>query len=123
ETQCFVAGGGPAGLMIGYLLARAGIDVIVADKWSDIIRDFRGDTIHPSTMQILDELGLLDDFLELPHQKTSRLSLQIAGTRVVVADFARLDARAPFVAFTPQWHFLDFLADAARAYPSFQLMM
>jgi 2-polyprenyl-6-methoxyphenol hydroxylase-like FAD-dependent oxidoreductase len=121
--SCIVAGGGPAGMMAGYLLARAGIDVVVLEKHADFLRDFRGDTIHPSTMDVLHELGLLTQFLALPHQEITHAELEIAGERVRVADLAHLSTRCKFIAFIPQWDFLDFLAARARRYPTFKLMM
>src|SRR5215475_53484 len=122
-TQCCVAGGGPAGMMVGYLLARAGIDVIVLEKHADFLRDFRGDTIHPSTMELMQELGLLDAFLRLPHRKVERLVGEIGQVRVTIAEFTRLSTACKFVAFMPQWDFLDFLADRGRRYAGFRLMM
>lgn len=123
KTQCCIAGGGPAGIMLGYLLARAGVEVVVLEKWPDFFRDFRGDTIHPSTMEVLHEAGLLDEFLKLPHNKTRRVTAQIGGTAVTIADLSWLKVRTPYVAFTPQWHFLNFLSKAAKKYPQFHLMM
>jgi 2-polyprenyl-6-methoxyphenol hydroxylase-like FAD-dependent oxidoreductase len=122
-TQCCVGGGGPAGMMVGYLLARAGVDVVVLEKHADFLRDFRGDTIHPSTMELMQELGLLDAFLRLPHRKVERLVGEIGKVRVTMADFARLSTACKFVAFMPQWDFLDFMADRGRGYQSFRLMM
>ena len=122
-AQCCIAGGGPAGMMLGFLLARAGIDVIVLEKHADFLRDFRGDTIHPSTLEIMHELGLLDEFLKLPHEKVYELNAQIGDTRLTLADFTRLPTRCGFIAFMPQWDFLDFLADHARRYPTFRLLM
>jgi 2-polyprenyl-6-methoxyphenol hydroxylase-like FAD-dependent oxidoreductase len=122
-TQCCVAGGGPAGMMVGYLLARAGIDVIVLEKHADFLRDFRGDTIHPSTMELMQELGLLDAFLRLPHRKVERLVGEIGKVRVTMAEFTRLSSACKFVAFMPQWDFLDFMADRGRRYQSLRLMM
>jgi 2-polyprenyl-6-methoxyphenol hydroxylase-like FAD-dependent oxidoreductase len=118
-----VAGGGPAGMMTGYLLARAGIEVVVLEKHADFLRDFRGDTIHPSTMDALGELGLLEPFLALPHQKVYHAELEIAGERLRVADFTHLPTRCKFIAFIPQWDFLNFLAGRAKQYPNFRLMM
>jgi 2-polyprenyl-6-methoxyphenol hydroxylase-like FAD-dependent oxidoreductase len=123
STTCCIAGGGPAGLMLGYLLARAGIDVTVLEKHGDFLRDFRGDTIHPSTMEVMADLGLLDEFLTLPHQKVPDLAVQFGAHRFRIADFSHLPVRAPFVAIMPQWDFLNFLARHAAAYPHFRLLM
>ena len=123
RTQCCIAGGGPAGIMLGFLLARAGIDVIVLEKHADFFRDFRGDTIHPSTIQIMDELGLLDDFLKIPHTEARELSGLIGGQQIKIADFSRVPGRCKFIALMPQWDFLNFIAEHARAYPSFHLNM
>ncbi|MEZ5817704.1 MAG: FAD-dependent oxidoreductase [Hyphomicrobiaceae bacterium] len=123
KGSCIVAGGGPAGMMTGYLLARAGIDVVVLEKHGDFLRDFRGDTIHPSTMDILAELGCLDEFLALPHQEVAHADLEIGGERVRAMDLSHLPARCRFIAFIPQWDFLDFLAARARRFPSFKLKM
>lgn len=122
-TQCCITGGGPAGIMLGYLLARAGIKVTVLEKWPDFFRDFRGDTIHPSTMDILHELGLLEKFLALPHNKTSQMVGHVSGKEVIFADFNTLNVRAPYIAFIPQWDFLNFLSGEARNYPDFHLLM
>lgn len=118
-----VVGGGPAGMMLGLLLARSGITVRVLEKHPDFFRDFRGDTVHPSTLEILDELGILDDFLKLPHQEVRQLSGQIGDTTLTLADFTHLPTRAKFIAFMPQWDFLNFLAGRARVYPAFSLDM
>ncbi|MDU0340033.1 FAD-dependent oxidoreductase [Bosea rubneri] len=123
RTTCCIAGGGPAGMMLGFLLARAGVDVVVLEKHADFLRDFRGDTIHPSTMEVMHELGLLDEFLELPHVRETDLVARFGKEDITVADFSHLPVRAPFIAFMPQWDFLDFLADHGRAYPSFRLLM
>jgi 2-polyprenyl-6-methoxyphenol hydroxylase-like FAD-dependent oxidoreductase len=122
-ATCIVAGGGPAGMMAGYLLARAGIDVAVLEKHADFLRDFRGDTIHPSTMEALAELGLLDAFLELPHQEVRYAEVEIGGEPVRAADFSRLSTRCKFIAFIPQWDFLNFMAEHAKALPTFTLLM
>ena len=110
-------------MMLGLLLARSGIGVRVLEKHADFFRDFRGDTIHPSTLEILDELGFLDDFLKLPHQEVRRLRGQIGDTTLTLADFTHLPVRCKFLAFMPQWDFLYFLAGKARAYPGFHLEM
>lgn len=122
-TTCCIAGGGPAGMVLGLLLARAGIEVAVLEKHVDFLRDFRGDTIHPSTLQIMDELGLLDELLTLPHNKVEKVGVQIGTTPVDFADFSYLPPRYGFIALMPQWDFLDFLAGKARAYPNFKLIM
>ena len=123
EVRCCIAGGGPAGMMVGLLLARAGVDVIVLEKHADFLRDFRGDTIHPSTLEIIHELGLLPDLLHRSHQEVQTLSGQIGSTVVQFADFSRLSTHCKFIALMPQWDFLDFLADHARRYPTFKLLM
>ena len=123
STRCCIVGGGPAGLMLGLLLARAGIDVAVLEKHADFLRDFRGDTVHPSTLEIIHEFGLLDEFLKLPHQKVSRLSFQVGDERLQMIDFGRVPTRCKFVALMPQWDFLNFLASQAQRYPGFHLHM
>ena len=110
-------------MMLGYLLARAGVEVMVLEKHADFFRDFRGDTIHPSTLEIMSELGELDDFLKRPHQEVRELAGQIGRDRVVLADFSHLPTRCHFIALMPQWDFLDFIAEHARRYPSFKLEM
>ena len=122
-TACCVAGGGPAGMMLGYLLARAGVDVMVLEKHADFLRDFRGDTVHPSTLEVMRELGLLDDFLQLPHQELQRLAAQVGDDTIHAADFSRLPLKAKFIVLMPQWDFLNFLAEKAKALPCFRLMM
>jgi 2-polyprenyl-6-methoxyphenol hydroxylase-like FAD-dependent oxidoreductase len=123
ETRCCIAGGGPAGMMLGFLLARAGVDVVVLEKHADFLRDFRGDTVHPSTLEVMHELGILDEFLQLPHDKVARLGGQIGEDFVQLADFSHLPTKCKFIALVPQWDFLDFLADHARVYPTFKLML
>src|SRR5262245_57496357 len=110
RTQCCIAGGGPAGLLLGYLLARAGVRVTVLEKHDDFLRDFRGDTIHPSTLTVLEDLGLLDAFLELPHQEIQELTGDVYGQVVTLADFRHVPAARPLLVLIPQWDFLDFLA-------------
>ena len=122
-VQCCIAGGGPAGLMLGYLLARAGVYVVVLEKHADFLRDFRGDTIHPSTLEVMYELGLLDRFLKLPHQKVERLAGQIGDTPVMIADFRHLPVHERYIAMMPQWDFLNFMAEEGRRYPGFHLDM
>ena len=123
ETQCCINGGGPAGLTLGYLLARAGVDVVVLEKHADFLRDFRGDTIHPSTLELMHDLGLLPEFLSLPHQRVEQFVAQFGAERLQLADFSRLPVEAPFVAMMPQWDFLSFLSNKAKAYPNFRLIM
>src|SRR5215475_12598122 len=123
SAHCCIAGGGPAGMMLGFLLARAGVSVLVLEKHADFLRDFRGDTIHPSTLEVMHELGLLERFLQLPHEKVYRISAQIGDATVPVADFDHLPTRCPFIAFMPQWDFLNFLADEGRRLPTFRLSM
>ncbi len=123
STRCCIAGGGPAGIMLGFLLARAGIDVVVLEKHGDFLRDFRGDTVHPSTLQVMHELGLLDAFLARPHSEVRSLGAQIGADFIEIADFSHLPTRCKFIAFMPQWDFLDFLAGEAKRYPTFRLLM
>jgi 2-polyprenyl-6-methoxyphenol hydroxylase-like FAD-dependent oxidoreductase len=123
QTQCCIVGGGPAGMMLGLLLARAGVAVVVLEKHADFLRDFRGDTIHPSTLEIIHELGLLDEFLQRPHQEIAQLHGVVSGDEVTVADFSHLPTKCRFIALMPQWDFLDFIADHARKYPGFRLVM
>ena len=121
RTTCAIAGGGPAGMMLGFLLARAGIEIVVFEKHRDFLRDFRGDTIHPSTLQVMHELGLLDAFLALPHQEVSELHGIIGDTEITLADFRHLPTGCRFIALMPQWDFLDFLAEQGARYRGFQL--
>jgi 2-polyprenyl-6-methoxyphenol hydroxylase-like FAD-dependent oxidoreductase len=123
RTQCCVVGGGPAGMMLGFLLARAGVNVLVLEKHGDFLRDFRGDTVHPSTLELMHELGLLDEFLRLPHSEARQLTGYVGGTPVRVADFSHLPTKCRFVAFMPQWDFLTFLSERALRYPTFGLRM
>jgi len=110
-------------MVLGYLLARAGVDVIVLEKHADFLRDFRGDTIHPSTLTVMDDLGLIDEFLRLPHQRAARLTANVYGESVTIADFGRIEAARPYVVLMPQWDFLDFMARQGRLYPHFRLHM
>jgi 2-polyprenyl-6-methoxyphenol hydroxylase-like FAD-dependent oxidoreductase len=123
NTQCCIAGGGPAGMILGFLLARAGIRVVVLEKHADFLRDFRGDTVHPSTLELMYELGLLDEFLKLPHRRVDRLSVQIGEQRVRIIDLTHLPAHCKYIALMPQWDFLNFLADHGRRYKQFDLRM
>ena len=122
-TRCCIAGGGPAGMMLGFLLARAGIDVVVLEKHKDFFRDFRGDTIHPSTLELMHELGLLDEFLKVPHDEVSSLTFQIGAEHIPMVDLSHLPTRCKFIALMPQWDFLNFLAERGKRYPSFHLHM
>jgi 2-polyprenyl-6-methoxyphenol hydroxylase-like FAD-dependent oxidoreductase len=123
DVSCCIAGGGPAGMMLGFLLARAGVRVSVLEKHADFFRDFRGDTIHPSTLEVMHELGMLDRFLARPHQRADELGGTIGNASFVMADFRHLPTRCKFIAFMPQWDFLDFIAGEARGLPSFHLEM
>ena len=123
ETNCCIVGGGPAGMMLGYLLARHGVKVTVLEKHQDFFRDFRGDTVHPSTLEVLGELGLLGEFLKLPHQQVESLGVVIGNSTFEVADFRHLPTNCKFVALMPQWDFLNFLTSHAKRLTSFQLLM
>lgn len=123
KVRCCIVGGGPAGMMLGYLLGRAGIEVVVLEKHADFFRDFRGDTVHPSTLEVMDELGLIDGFLKLPHQRLQKMDGLFGGTPVRIADLSRLHTKYPFIAFMPQWDFLNFLREAGRRFASLEVMM
>jgi 2-polyprenyl-6-methoxyphenol hydroxylase-like FAD-dependent oxidoreductase len=122
-TACCIAGGGPAGIVLGFLLARAGIEVLVFEKHADFFRDFRGDTIHPSTFELMYELGLLDDFLRVPHQQLLQIAAAVDDFTVTVGDFSHLPVHCKFVGVMPQWDFLNFIAEKAQAYPQFHLRL
>ena len=122
-ARCCIVGGGPAGMMLGYLLGRAGVDTIVLEKHEDFFRDFRGDTVHPSTLQVMDELGLIDAFLKLPHQQLQKMDGKFGDTSVRIADISRTNAKYPFIAFMPQWDFLNFLRENGKRFPSLKVMM
>ena len=123
KARCCIVGGGPAGMMLGYLLGRAGIDVVVLEKHADFFRDFRGDTVHPSTLQVMDELGLIDGFLKLPHQRLQKMEGMFGGETVRLADLSRLNVKYPFIAFMPQWDFLNFLRESGKRFASLKVMM
>ncbi len=122
-TRCCIAGGGPAGMMLGFLLARAGVEVVVLEKHADFFRDFRGDTVHPSTLQLMHELGLLDEFLKLPHQKVETLTGQVGSEHLAMIDFRHLPTKCKYIALMPQWDFLNFLAEHGKRYKTFDLHM
>lgn len=121
HTHCCIVGGGPAGMMLGFLLARAGVEVLVLEKHADFLRDFRGDTVHASTLEIIYEVGLLDEFLKRPHQEVRELAAQIGNETVPISDFTHLPTHCRFIVLMPQWDFLNFIAGKAHAYPSFHL--
>ena len=123
QVQCCIAGGGPAGMMLGFLLGRAGVKTVVLEKHADFLRDFRGDTVHPSTLMTMQELGLIKDFLKLPHSEIRALSAEIGDTSLRIADFAYVPTPCKFVALMPQWDFLNFLAAKGRRFPALRVMM
>jgi 2-polyprenyl-6-methoxyphenol hydroxylase-like FAD-dependent oxidoreductase len=123
NTRCCIVGGGPAGMMLGYLLGRAGVDVVVLEKHADFFRDFRGDTVHPSTLQVMDELGLIDGFLKLPHQQLQKFSGKFGDASIQIADLSRVPIKHPFIAMMPQWDFLNFLRENGKRFASLKVMM
>jgi 2-polyprenyl-6-methoxyphenol hydroxylase-like FAD-dependent oxidoreductase len=123
NVRCCIVGGGPAGMVLAYLLARAGVEVLVLEKHADFLRDFRGDTIHPSTLELMYELGLLDEFLKVPHDELRELGAEINGVKLMVGDFTHVPGHCKFIALMPQWDFLNFMSDHAKRYPEFNLRM
>src|ERR1041385_7728834 len=123
RVQCAIAGGGPAGIMLGWLLARSGVSVVVLEKHGDFLRDFRGDTIHPSTLEVLHELGVLDEFLKRPHREIREITGRVGRETLTLGDFSHLPTRCKFIALMPQWDFLTFVASQAQAYSTFRLLM
>jgi 2-polyprenyl-6-methoxyphenol hydroxylase-like FAD-dependent oxidoreductase len=123
NTRCCIVGGGPAGMMLGYLLGRAGVETLVLEKHADFFRDFRGDTVHPSTLQVMDELGLIDGFLKLPHQQLQKMDGMFGASSIRLADLSRLKVKYPFIAFIPQWDFLNFLREAGERFAPLKVMM
>jgi 2-polyprenyl-6-methoxyphenol hydroxylase-like FAD-dependent oxidoreductase len=123
QTHCCIVGGGPAGMMLGYLLGRAGIETVVLEKHADFFRDFRGDTVHPSTLQVMDELGLIEGFLKVPHQQLQKMDGQFGDDSIRIADLGRLNVKYPFIAMMPQWDFLNFLRESGKRFACLNVMM
>jgi 2-polyprenyl-6-methoxyphenol hydroxylase-like FAD-dependent oxidoreductase len=123
DTRCCIVGGGPAGMMLGYLLGRAGVETLVLEKHDDFFRDFRGDTVHPSTLQVMDELGLIEGFLKLPHQRLQKMDGKFGGASIRIADLSRLKVNYPFIAFMPQWDFLNFLRESGKRFSALKVLM
>ena len=123
QPHCCIVGGGPAGMMLGYLLGRAGIETVVLEKHGDFFRDFRGDTVHPSTLQVMDELGLIDGFLKIPHQNLQKMDGKFGDDSIRIADLSRTNAKYPFIAMMPQWDFLNFLRESGKRFACLDVMM
>lgn len=123
HAQCCITGAGPAGMMLGYLLGRAGVATVVLEKHADFLRDFRGDTVHPSTLMILKELGLSDEFLQLPHSEIRQITAELGNCSVKIADFSHVPTPFKFIALMPQWDFLNFLSEKGRCFPSLKILM
>ena len=123
QTHCCIVGGGPAGMMLGYLLGRAGIETLVLEKHADFFRDFRGDTVHPSTLQVMDELGLIEGFLKVPHQQLQKMDGQFGDETIRIADLSRVNVKYPFIAMMPQWDFLNFLRESGKRFACLNVMM
>src|SRR5712691_7034875 len=123
NTRCCIVGGGRAGMMLGYLLGRAGVETLVLEKHADFFRDFRGDTVHPSSLQVMDELGLIDGFLKLPHQRLQKMDGKFGEASIRIADLSRLKVNYPFIAFMPQWDFLNFLRESGKRFSSLRVLM
>src|SRR5215831_884746 len=123
SRTCCIVGGGPAGMMLGYLLARAGIEVQILEKHADFLHDFRGDTVHPSTLELMHELGVLEDLLRLPHQRLTKVRGRIGGDEIVMNDMTQLRTQCKFMLLMPQWNFLDFIATQGSRFPTFHLQM
>lgn len=123
QTDCCIVGGGPAGMMLGFLLARSGVEVMVLEKHADFLRDFRGDTIHPSTLELMFELGVLEQFLKRPHQEVRELAAQVGNKTITIGDFTHLPTQCKFLAFMPQWEFLNFITDQGKRYAPFHVGM